>query len=35
AGEKLREEGSAVRVVSLVSWELFDKQSKEYKEKVL
>ncbi|KAG2298463.1 hypothetical protein Bca52824_034935 [Brassica carinata] len=35
AGEKLREEGRAVRVVSLVSWELFDEQSEEYKESVL
>ncbi|KFK30590.1 hypothetical protein AALP_AA6G001400 [Arabis alpina] len=35
AGEKLREEGRAVRVVSLVSWELFDEQSQEYKESVL
>ncbi|EOA22029.1 hypothetical protein CARUB_v10002554mg [Capsella rubella] len=32
AGEKLREEG---RVVSLVSWELFVEQSEEYKESVL
>ncbi|VVB06772.1 unnamed protein product [Arabis nemorensis] len=35
AGEKLREEGRAVRVVSLVSWELFDEQSQEYRESVL
>ncbi|CAA6656222.1 unnamed protein product [Spirodela intermedia] len=34
AGE-LRKEGKAVRVVSLVCWELFDEQSDEYKESVL
>jgi transketolase len=34
AGE-LRKEGETVRVVSLVSWELFDEQSDEYKEGVL
>jgi len=35
AGEELRKEGKSVRVVSLVSWELFDEQSEEYKESVL
>nr|Q42675.1 RecName: Full=Transketolase 10; Short=TK [Craterostigma plantagineum]CAA86608.1 transketolase [Craterostigma plantagineum] len=35
AGEELRKEGKKVRVVSLVSWELFGEQSKEYKEMVL
>ncbi|CAI0404378.1 unnamed protein product [Linum tenue] len=34
AGDELRKEGKAVRVVSLVSWELYDKQSDEYKESV-
>ncbi|GKV12908.1 hypothetical protein SLEP1_g23993 [Rubroshorea leprosula] len=34
AGEELRKEGKAVRVVSLVSWELFDEQSNAYKESV-
>ncbi|KAJ6802242.1 putative transketolase, chloroplastic [Iris pallida] len=34
AGE-LRKEGKAVRVVSLVSWELFDEQTDAYKESVL
>jgi len=32
---KLREEGLAVRVVSLPSWEIFDEQPKEYREEVL
>ncbi|EPS59053.1 hypothetical protein M569_15757, partial [Genlisea aurea] len=35
AGDELRNEGKAVRVVSLVSWELFDEQSDEYRESVL
>lgn len=35
AGEDLRKEGKAVRVVSFVSWELFDEQSQAYKESVL
>ncbi|CAI0547230.1 unnamed protein product [Linum tenue] len=34
AGDELRKEGKAVRVVSLVSWELYEKQSDEYKESV-
>ena len=35
AGKKLAEEGKAVRVVSLPSWDLFEKQSAEYRESVL
>ncbi|XP_076941578.1 transketolase-2, chloroplastic-like [Bidens hawaiensis] len=35
AGDELRKEGKTVRVVSFVSWELFDEQSDEYKESVL
>ncbi|GFP97888.1 transketolase chloroplastic [Phtheirospermum japonicum] len=35
AADELRKEGKAVRVVSFVSWELFDDQSDEYKESVL
>ncbi|KAF5795219.1 putative transketolase [Helianthus annuus] len=35
AGDELRKDGKAVRVVSFVSWELFDEQSDEYKESVL
>ncbi|KAK6260828.1 Transketolase [Theobroma cacao] len=35
AAEELRNGGKAVRVVSLVSWELFDEQSDAYKESVL
>lgn len=35
AAEELRKEGKTVRVVSLVSWELFDEQSNEYKESIL
>ncbi|KAL0464645.1 UNVERIFIED_CONTAM: Transketolase, chloroplastic [Sesamum latifolium] len=35
AADELRKEGKAVRVVSFVSWELFDEQSDEYKESVL
>ncbi|XP_020586436.1 transketolase, chloroplastic-like [Phalaenopsis equestris] len=34
AADELRKEGKTVRVVSLVSWELFDEQSNEYKESV-
>ena len=34
AADDLRKEGKAVRVVSLVSWELFDEQSEAYKESV-
>ncbi|CAN4097368.1 unnamed protein product [Withania somnifera] len=35
AADEFRKEGKAVRVVSFVSWELFDEQSAEYKESVL
>lgn len=35
AADELRKEGKAVRVVSLVCWELFDEQSNAYKESVL
>nr|CAD1821689.1 unnamed protein product [Ananas comosus var. bracteatus] len=35
AANELRKEGKAVRVVSLVCWELFDEQPDEYKESVL
>ncbi|CAM0912598.1 unnamed protein product [Alopecurus aequalis] len=35
AAEELIKEGKTVRVVSFVSWELFDEQSDEYKESVL
>lgn len=35
AAEELRKEGKAVRLVSFVSWELFDEQSDAYKESVL
>ncbi|KAJ9188462.1 hypothetical protein P3X46_003819 [Hevea brasiliensis] len=35
AAEELRKGGKAVRVVSFVSWELFDEQSDAYKESVL
>ncbi len=35
AAEELARDGLAVRVVSLPSWELFDLQSKEYRESVL
>uniref|UniRef100_A0A803NVC9 DNA repair protein RAD51 homolog 3 n=1 Tax=Cannabis sativa TaxID=3483 RepID=A0A803NVC9_CANSA len=35
AAEELRKEGKAVRVVSFVSWELFEEQSDSYKESVL
>ncbi|KAH7692521.1 Transketolase bacterial-like protein [Dioscorea alata] len=34
AGDELRKEGKTVRVVSLVSWELFEEQSADYKESV-
>ncbi|MCL7041293.1 hypothetical protein MKW94_029727 [Papaver nudicaule] len=35
AADELRKEGKTVRVVSLVSWELYDEQTDEYKESVL
>lgn len=35
AGDELRKEGKTVRVVSFVSWELYEEQSAEYKESVL
>jgi len=35
AGQKLAEEGKAVRVVSLPSWELFEEQPQAYKDSVL
>lgn len=35
AQKKLAEEGIQVRVVSMPSWELFEKQSKEYKDSVI
>jgi transketolase len=35
AAQQLRQEGIAVRVVSMPSWELFEAQSAEYKEEVL
>ncbi|CAD6334492.1 unnamed protein product [Miscanthus lutarioriparius] len=35
AADELRKEGKTVRVVSFVSWELFEEQSVEYKESVL
>jgi transketolase len=35
AARKLGDEGTNVRVVSMPSWELFEKQSAEYKESVL
>ncbi|HLF03558.1 MAG TPA: transketolase [Anaerolineales bacterium] len=35
AGEKLAAEGVAVRLVSMPSWELFEKQTKEYRDSVL
>eukprot|EP00270_Netrium_digitus_P008902 TRINITY_DN2693_c0_g1_i2.p1 TRINITY_DN2693_c0_g1~~TRINITY_DN2693_c0_g1_i2.p1 ORF type:complete len:787 (-),score=242.30 TRINITY_DN2693_c0_g1_i2:156-2381(-) len=35
AAKVLREEGKGVRVVSMVSWELFEDQSEEYKQSVL
>ncbi|MCK5551898.1 MAG: transketolase, partial [Deltaproteobacteria bacterium] len=35
ATEKLRQKGTAVRVVSMPSWELFDKQPDDYRNRVL
>ena len=35
AFEKLREEGWRVRLVNLASWEIFERQTQEYKEQVL
>jgi transketolase len=35
AANKLHQEGIAVRVVSMPSWELFEEQNEEYKEAVL
>ena len=35
AAEKLESEGNKVRVVSFPSWELFEKQSKEYRDSVI
>jgi transketolase len=35
AGEKLKAEGVKVRVVSMPSWELFERQPREYRELVL
>jgi transketolase len=35
AGEKLRENGFSIRVVSMPSWELFEKQPEDYREQVL
>jgi transketolase len=35
AGEKLREQGIPVRLVSMASWELFEAQSQEYRDSVL
>jgi transketolase len=35
AQSKLKQEGIAARVVSMPSWELFEKQDKAYKEKIL
>ena len=35
AGEKLNSEGYHVRVVSMPSWELFDKQPQDYRNAVL
>ena len=35
AGRRLAVEGIRVRVVSLPSWELFDREPKEYRDKVL
>ncbi|THG05558.1 hypothetical protein TEA_006191 [Camellia sinensis var. sinensis] len=35
AADELRKEGKAVRLVSFISWELFDEQSNAYKESVL
>jgi transketolase len=35
AGEKLAAEGIGVRIVSMPSWELFDEQPQEYRERIL
>jgi len=35
AGRKLAGDGTAVRVVSMPCWELFDEQPREYREEVL
>ncbi|MHB8481947.1 MAG: transketolase [Nitrospiria bacterium] len=35
AGQKLQSQGAAVRVVSMPSWELFEKQSTDYRKSVL
>ncbi len=35
AGKKLSEQGLGVRVISMPSWEIFDKQPREYREKIL
>ncbi len=35
AAQKLAEEGISVRVVSLPSWEIFDRQPQEYRNKIL
>lgn len=35
AAEKLMQDGIAARVISMPSWELFEKQSQEYKESIL
>jgi transketolase len=35
AGRKLAQEGIRVRVVSLASWEIFDRQPQEYRDQVL
>ncbi|HEA66754.1 MAG TPA: transketolase [Desulfobacterales bacterium] len=35
AAQKIREEGAAIRVVSMPSWELFDQQPKAYRQQIL
>ena len=35
AGKKLAQEGRSSRVVSMPSWELFDKQTEDYREAIL
>jgi transketolase len=35
AAEKIRERGISARVVNMASWELFDKQSNDYRNRVL
>ncbi len=35
AAEKIREKGTAVRVVNMASWELFDRQADDYRNEVL